>query len=54
MSLALDQELAFLFLPLKYKKYLKLAYESSIAGALKKIMGSIYSLRPKIDVVLAF
>jgi hypothetical protein len=37
MSLALDQELAFLSLLLKYeKKCLELAYESAIAGALNR------------------
>jgi hypothetical protein len=36
VSLALDQELAFLSLMLKYeKKYLKLTYESAIVGALR-------------------
>jgi len=37
MSLALDQELAFLSLVLKYEeKCLELAYESPITGALKQ------------------
>jgi hypothetical protein len=34
MILALDQELTFLSLVLKYKKCLELAYESPIVGAL--------------------
>jgi hypothetical protein len=34
-SLALDEELAFLSLVLKNKKWLELAYESSIVGALR-------------------
>ena len=39
MSLALNQELAFLFLLLKYEeKCLELAYELPIAGALKHML----------------
>jgi hypothetical protein len=45
MSLALDQELAFLSLLLKYeKKCLEQAYELTIAGALSRFCQKVLAL----------